>query len=138
MIEEKDRQQEEPSTPIRKASAVTKQRKSDGTVGGGEESEADEESGTGVSVRCGKAGKQAQHDEPESGGATAMEDEKTNTEFGSTDEGCNTKHALRPTEGQRTSMHPVERQREIDDNGRSKPSRGRDKMKDGTVRRRDR
>jgi hypothetical protein len=48
--------QEGPSTPIREASAVTNQRKSDGMVGGGEDPEADTESGTGVDVRCGKAG----------------------------------------------------------------------------------
>jgi hypothetical protein len=32
-----DREREEPSTPIWEASAVTKQRKTEGTVGGGED-----------------------------------------------------------------------------------------------------
>jgi hypothetical protein len=130
--------QEEPSTPIREASVVTDQRKTEETVGGGEELESDEESGTRVDVRCGKVGEQAQDDEPESGGATTMEDEETDAEFGCADEGRNMEHALRPTGSQGTSMHPVERQRETDDNGRAKPFRGRDKMKDSAVRRRDR
>jgi hypothetical protein len=123
---------EGPCTPIREASAVTKQCKPDGTGGDGEES------GARVDVRCGKAGEQAQDDEPEPGGATAMEGEETDAELGSADEGRNMEHALRPTEGQETSMHPVERQRKTDDNGRGKPLRGRDKMEDGAVRRRDR
>jgi hypothetical protein len=51
-------------------------------VGGGEESEADAESGTGVDVRTGKAGEQARDDTPKSGGATAMEDGETDADVG--------------------------------------------------------
>jgi hypothetical protein len=65
-----------PTTPIREASAVTKQRKSDGTVGGGGNS------GTGVDTRSGKAGEQARDDTPKSGRATAMEDRETDAEVG--------------------------------------------------------
>jgi hypothetical protein len=51
-------------------------------VGGGEESEADSESGTGVDARRGKAGERARDDTPKPGGATAMEEGETDAEVG--------------------------------------------------------
>jgi hypothetical protein len=51
-----DREQEEPSTPIREASAVVDQRKSEETAGGGEELEDNAESDTVSDVRFGKTG----------------------------------------------------------------------------------
>jgi hypothetical protein len=53
-------------------------------------------------------------------------------------EGRGTEHALRPTEGQGTSMHPEERQRVTDDDGRIEPLRGKHGMKDGATTHQDR
>ena len=42
----RDREREEPSTPILETSAIADQRKTEETVGGGEEMETDEEVGS--------------------------------------------------------------------------------------------
>ena len=50
-------------------------------------------------------GRRGQEDKPESEGATTTKDEEIDVEVGSTmSEGQNGKHALRPLEGQGTSM----------------------------------
>jgi hypothetical protein len=112
-----DREREEPSTPIREALAVTERRKSDGTVGGGEELEDGAESDIGAGIRCdGRAG---QDGKPELGGATATEDVETDAEFGSTGEERNGRHAIRPMEGQETGMHADGAQQGTDGDGRT-------------------
>ena len=52
-------------------------------------------------------------------------DEETDVEVGSTVDERNTKHALRPAEGQDTTMHPEEPQRVTDDCDRMTPLRGK-------------
>jgi hypothetical protein len=91
---------------------------------GGEELEANAESGTGADAWCGKAGEQAQEDKPESEEAMATKGKETDVEFRSMKDERNTKHALWPVEGQDTSMHPEEPQRVTDDDGRMTPLRG--------------
>ena len=49
-----DREREEPSTPIRKTSAVADRRKTKETAGGGKELEAGADEVTKTCVRCGK------------------------------------------------------------------------------------
>jgi hypothetical protein len=70
----RDREREKPSTPIGEASAVTDQRKSEGTAGGGEELEEDAESDIGLDIR--HDGPTSQGGKPESEGATAIKDEE--------------------------------------------------------------
>jgi hypothetical protein len=111
-----DREWEQPSTPIRGASAVTKQRKSDGTVGGGEELEDGAESDIGAGIRY--DGQACQGGKPESEGATATGDVENDAEFGPTEEERNGRHAIRPTEGQGTSMHADGPQEGSDGDGR--------------------
>ena len=134
-----DREREEPSTPILETSAVADQRKTEEMMGGGEESEANAESGTGADARCGKADERGRNGKPESKEATATKDEETDTEVGSTASGRDeAKHALRPVEGHETSMHTADgRQRVTDDDGRVKPSRGKRGTKDGAARHQD-
>ena len=63
--------------------------------------------------------------------------ERADTEVGTTaSEGRETEHALRPTEAQRTSMHPEERQRLTGNSHTIEPLRGKQEMEDGTVSRR--
>ena len=50
-----------------------------------------------------------------------------------TSEGHDTGHALRPAEGQGTSLHSNEPQRVTDEGGRDKPSGGKRGMKDGMM-----
>jgi hypothetical protein len=77
------------------------QRKSEGTAGGGEEFEDDAELDIGSDIR--HDGRTGQGGKTESDGATATAGEETDAEFGSTD-GRDGRHAIRPVEGQRTSM----------------------------------
>ena len=92
-------------------SAVADQRKTEETAGGGEELEDNAESGTGADARCGK-------------------DEETNAEVGSTEDEREVKHALRPPEGQETSMHSGERRRVTGNGGPVGPMRGKDSVGD--------
>jgi hypothetical protein len=81
---------------------------------------------------------QAGQDSVGRGMATLRASEDTDAEVGVTaGEGHGTEHALRPAEGQGTSMHPEERQRVPDDDGRVKPLRGKRGMKNGTTRHQD-
>ena len=105
-----DREQEEPSTPILKTPAVEEQHKPEGMVGGGERSMIKEDGDAKTGISCGTT----------------------------TSEGHDTGHALRPAEGQGTSVHSNEPQRVTDDDGRMKPSRGKRGTKDGVTRRQDR
>ena len=77
-----DREWEEPSTPIREASADADRRKTEELAGGGEESEANAASGTGADARCSKADERGRNGKPESKEATATKDEETDTEVG--------------------------------------------------------
>ena len=105
-----DREREEPSTPILKTSAVADRRKTEETVGDGEESEAEAD----------EQGQEGQVDLEET--MTTKGDE-ADVEVGTTaSEGHETKHALCPTKGQGTSMHSKEPQRVTDDDGRVEPS----------------
>jgi hypothetical protein len=56
--------------------------------------------------------------------ATTTKDKETEAEFGSMKDERNTRHALRPAEGQDTSMHPEEPQRVTDDDSQMTPLRG--------------
>jgi hypothetical protein len=117
-----DREQEEPSTPIQEASAVTDQRKTEETAGGGEELEDDAESDIGADIRYdGRAG---QAGKPESEGATTTKDEETDAEFGSTTDGHDGRHVVQPVEGQGTSMRAEGPQQGTDGDGRMTPMRG--------------
>jgi hypothetical protein len=117
-----DREREEPSTPIREASAVADQRKSEETAGGGEEFKGDTESDIGADIRYdGRAG---QGGKPESEGATAIKDEETDAEFGSTTDGRDGRHTTRPVEGQRASMHVEGPQQRTGGDGRMRPMGG--------------
>jgi hypothetical protein len=60
---------------------------------------------------------------PESEGVTAVKDEVTDTEFGSTTDGRDG-HATRPVEGQGTSMRAEGPQQGTDGDGRMTPMRG--------------
>ena len=102
-----DREQEEPSTPILKTPAVEEQHKPEGMVGGGERSmiEEDGDAETGISCRT------------------------------TTSEGHDMGHALRPAEGQGTSVHLNEPQRVTDEGGRDEPSRGKRGTNDDVTRR---
>ena len=72
------------------------------------------------------ADEQGQEGQTESRGTTTTKGEEANAEVGSTaSEACNRKHALRPAEGQQTSMHPEERQQVTEDSGRVGPLRGK-------------
>jgi hypothetical protein len=85
-------------------------------VGGGEELEDGAESDIGAGIRYdGQAG---QGGRPESKGATATEDVEIDAEFESTREERNGKRAIRPIEGQGTSMHADGRQQGSDGDGR--------------------
>ena len=115
-----DREQEEPSTPILKTPAVEEQHKPEGMVGGGERSIIEEDGDAETSILC---------------GTTTTKEEKADAEVGTTtSEGHDTGHALRPAEGQGTSVHSNEPQHD----GRMKPSRGKRGTKDGVTRRQDR
>jgi hypothetical protein len=117
-----DREREEPSKPIREASAVTEQRKSEGTAGGGEELEDDAESDIGSDIRYdGRAG---QGGKPESEGATAIKDDETDAEFGSSTDGRDGRHATRTVEGQGASMRTEEPQQGTNGDGRMTPMGG--------------
>ena len=99
------REQDEPSTPMLETSAVAEQRKTEEMMGGGEESEANAESGTRADARCGKTDGRGRNGKPESKEATAMKD----TEVGSTaSERDEAKHALPPVEGEDTSMYTAD------------------------------
>jgi hypothetical protein len=89
-----DREREEPSTPIWEASAVTDQRKTEGTAGGGEELEDGVETDIGAGIRY--DGRTGQGGKPKTEGATATKDEETDAKFGSTKDGRDGRHALRP------------------------------------------
>jgi hypothetical protein len=92
------------------------QRKTEGTAGGGEELEDGMESDIGAGIRYdGQAG---QGSKPESEGATATGDVENDAEFGSKEEERNGRHAIRPTEGQGTSMHADGPQQGSDGDGR--------------------
>jgi hypothetical protein len=97
-----DREREAPSTPIREASAVADRRKSEGTAGGDEEFKDNAESDIRADIR--HDGRTGQGGKPESEGATAIKDEVTDAEFGSTTDGRDGRHATWPVEGQGTSM----------------------------------
>ena len=67
------------------------------------------------------------------------EELETDAEVGSTAEARHETHAIRPVEGQDTSMHTADgRQRLTDDDGRVKPSRGKRGTKDGAAKHQDR
>ena len=100
-----NREQEEPSTPILKTPAVEEQHKPEGMVGGGERSMIEEDEAAETGISCGTT----------------------------TSEGHDTGHALRPAEGQGTSLHSNEPQRVTDEGGRDKPSGGKRGMKDGMM-----
>ena len=68
------REKEGPSTPMLEALAVVDQRKTKETAGGGEELEANAESGTRVDARCGKVDERGQDDKLESKEATTTKD----------------------------------------------------------------
>ena len=86
---------EEPSTPILKTPAVEGQHKPEGMVGGGERPIIEEDGNVETSISC---------------GATTSKEEKADTEVGTTtSERHDTGHALRPAEGQGTSMHRTSR-----------------------------
>ena len=132
-----DREWEEPSTPIRETSAVADRRKTEETAGDGEESEVEVDEATNTGFRCGETDERGHEDQTESRAATTTKEEEleADAEVGTTaSEGREAKHALRPAEGQETSMHPEERQRVTDDDGRVKPSRGKRGTKDGAAR----
>ena len=60
------------------------------------------------------------------------EELETDVEVGSrVDEARNKTHAIRPVEGQDTSMHTEEPQRVTDDDGRMTPLRGKYEEEDG-------
>ena len=119
-----DREREEPSTPIREASAVTDRRETEETEGGGKELEARADEVTNTGVWCGKT------DERE--GTTTMKGEEADAKvWSTTGEERNTKHALWQAEGQETSMHPEKRQRVTEDSGRVGPLRGEYEEEDG-------
>ena len=127
----RSRERDETSTPMLETSAVADQRKTEEMMGGGEESEANAESGTGADARCGKADERGRNGKPESKEATATKDEETDTEVGSTASGRDEpKHALRPTEGREASMHSGERQRVTGNGGPVEPMRGKDSVGD--------
>ena len=66
---------------------------------------------------------------------TTRKEEKADAEVGTTtSEGQDTRHALRPAEGQGTSVHSNEPLRVTDDDGWMKPSRGKRGTKDGVTR----
>jgi hypothetical protein len=117
-----DREREEPSRPIREASAITEQRKTEGTAGGGEELEDDTESDIGSDIR--HDGRMGQGGKPELEGATAIKDEETDTEFGSSTDGRDERHATRPMEGQRASMRAEGPRQGTDGHGRVTPMGG--------------
>jgi hypothetical protein len=117
-----DREREEPSTPIREALAVTDQRKTEETAGGGNELEDDAESDIGADIRC--DGRPGQGGKPESEGATATKDEETDAEFSSTMDGRDGRHAVRSVEGQGRSMCVEGPQQGTDGDCRMTPIRG--------------
>jgi hypothetical protein len=137
------------STPGPETSAVRPlwQRKIEEKEGGGEGTRATTDKGAGQSdygITEDVRGQAGQEGVPRNG--TAVSEVAENSEVKSTDaevgvtagEGRGTEHALRPAEGQGTSMHPKERQRVTDDDGRVKPLRGKRGMTDGTTRHQDR
>ena len=92
------REQEGPSTPILETSAVTYQHKTEETAGGGEELEANTESGIGANARCGKVNERGQDGKRESEEATATKDEETDSEVGrSNKEGVKIRPDRKPT-----------------------------------------
>ena len=114
-------------------------RKTEETAGDGEKLEARADEVTGAGIRYEMTDERGQDGKPEAEGTTATKEEEADAEVGTTtSEGRETEHALRPAEGQGTSMHPEERQRVTDDDGRVKPSRGKRGTKDGTARHQDR
>ena len=134
-----DREQEEPSTYILETSAVAARRKTEEMVGGGEESEAKADDGAEMGIRCGKTNERGQKGQTDMGGTSTTKEEKADAEVRTTtSEGHDTGHALRPAEGQGTSVHSNEPQRVADEGGRDKPSRGKHGTKDGVTRRQDR
>jgi hypothetical protein len=72
------------------------------------------ESDIGAGIRY--DGQVGQGGKPGSDRAMATKDVETNAEFGSTEEECNERHAIRPTKGQGTSMR-VEGPRKTDGDG---------------------
>jgi hypothetical protein len=117
-----DREREEPSTPIREASAVTDKRKTEGTAGGGEELEDDAESDIGADIQY--DGRVGQGGKPGLEGATTTKDEETDAEFGSTTDGRDGRHVVRPVKSQGTSMRAKGTQQGTDGDGRMMPTRG--------------
>ena len=76
-------------------------------------------------ARCRKADEWGQDGKPESEEATTTKDEEIDAEFGTTaSEGREVKHALRPVEGQETSMHSDEREQVTGNGGPVEPLRG--------------
>ena len=117
-----DRDQEEPSTLILETSTVANLRKTEETTGDDEETEVKADEGARTGIRCRETDKRGQ---TESGATTTTKEEEADTKVGSTvGEARNTKHAVRPVEGQETSMHPEEQRRVTEDSGRVGPLRG--------------
>jgi hypothetical protein len=138
MNEDKGREGGEPSTPIRGTSTIVGRQKTGKTTGGGEKLKTGADEVTGAGIRYERTGEQGQDGKPESEEATATKEEEADAEVGvTTREGHETKHALRPEEGQGMSMHPEEWQRVTDDDGWVKPLRGKRGMKDGTTKHQD-
>ena len=118
------RKQTRPSIPTLETTAVADQHKTGETAGGGEESEAGAYEVTGTDIRYEMVDGWVQDGEPVSERATATKEEKTDTEVGSTAEERDEMHAIRPMEGQDTSMPTKEPHRATEDDGRITPSRG--------------
>ena len=116
------RQRQDPQTPVSEAIAVALecQHKTKEMAGGSEELEIEVDDNSEACIRC---------------GMTTTKGGESDTEVGTTtSEGRKMKHALRPLEGQETSMHPKQPERVTDDCGRVKPLRCKYGKKDGVAR----
>ena len=75
-----DRERGEPSTPICETLAIAERRKTEETVGGGEELEAGADEVTGAGIRYEMADERGQDGKPESEEATTTKDEESRCE----------------------------------------------------------